>query len=85
MTIRIYSHFSEVVPFIPYSIGLAFYFKHLTFLGYKIKSEEILTSLGFSLMISKSAETLRRVNTRESLQTLETKEVSFLVHLQGSE
>ena len=34
------------------------------FLGYKIKPEKILSSLGFSyLMISKSAETLRRVNT----------------------
>lgn len=56
------------------------------FLGYKIKSEKIVTSLGFSyLMISKSAETLRRVNTPESLQTMETMEVSLLVHLQGSD
>ena len=31
MTIRIYLHFSEVVPFILYSIGLVFYLKHLTF------------------------------------------------------
>ena len=56
------------------------------FLGYKIKPEKIVSSLGFSyLMISKSAETLRRVNTPESLQTMETMEVSFLVHLQGSD
>lgn len=56
------------------------------FLGYKIKSKKTVTSLGFSyLMISKSAETLRRVNTPESLQTMETMEVSLLVHLQGSD
>lgn len=36
-------------------------------------------------MISKSAEDALRVNTPESLQTMETMEVSLLVHLQGSD
>ena len=56
------------------------------FVAYEIKSGKTVTPLGFSyLVISKTAETLVCVNTWESLQTMQTLVVSFLVHLHGSD